>query len=233
MEARRLLIAENNEDIRLALSRALQSFHYVRCCSTGTEALNILRQEKPEMLVLDMTLPELDSLTLLETIAAENIRPMVLALVTYQSDYLEVSAHRLGISYFLMKPFTLSNIVRRILDMKDYLKSLPAKPTPEQLLETRLATLKILPQHPGYSVLVYVIVRMSEDPDNLLCKEVYLDAVRHFGLSRNAVESRIRRIIGSHCDLTAWQELFPDSVGLPSAGDFLKQMARLLREDVE
>ena len=233
MDAQRLLIAENNEDIRTALSRALQSFHYVRCCSSGKEALDILRREKPELLVLDMSLPEIDSLTLLETIAAENIRPMVLALTAYRSDYLEASAHRLGIAYILMKPFSLDAIVRRVLDMKDYLKALPAKPTAQQLLENRLAGLKILPRHSGYPVMSYVTIHLSADPDNLLCKEAYLDAARHFGLSYYAVETRIRRLIASHCDPDAWQELFPDSTGLPSAREFLQRMARLLRADLE
>ena len=124
MRAQRLLIAESNEDLRLLLSRELQAFHYVRCCGTGMEALQILRQEKPDMLILNMLLPELDGLTLLETIAAENIQPMVLALTSYRSDYLEDSAHRLGISCILLKPFSLETIVMRALDMKQHLKVL-------------------------------------------------------------------------------------------------------------
>lgn len=233
MDALRLLIADSSEDIRLALVRELNTFHYVRCCSTGTQALEILRREKPEMLVLSMSLPELDSLTLLETIAAENIRPMVLALTTYRSDYLEASAQRLGIEYIMMKPFQIDRLVHRILDMKQYLRSLPAKPTPEQLLEKHLERLNIRPGCQGYPIVSYTVVRMSADPDNLLGKEVYLDAARHFGISRTAVESKVRRVIERSWDPEIWKELFPDTSRAPSARVFLKQMARLLRRDLE
>lgn len=233
MEARRLLIAESNEDIRLALARELQRYYYVRCCATGTEALALIRQEQPELLVLSMSLPELDSLTLLETIAAENIRPMVLAITTYRSEYLESCAHRLGIGYILMKPFLTETIVHRILDMKEYLRSLPAKPSAQQLLDAQLQPLGILPLHQGYPIVSDAIIRMSADPDRLLCKEVYLDTARHFGTSHHAVESQVRRIIESNWNPESWQALFPDVHQHPTAKVFLKRMAHFLRQAME
>lgn len=233
MEARRLLIAENNEDLRLALARELQAFHYVRCCGTGTEALRILRQEQPELLVLGMSLPEIDSLTVLETIAAENIRPMVLAMTTYRSEYLEYAAHRLGIAYILLKPCQLDTIVRRVLDMKQYLRTLPAKPTPEQLLEEHLRPLGIRPHIDGYSMVVLSTVRMSDDPDRLMSKEVYRDVAKALGTTYSVVEKTVRRLIQSAYDPEAWQELFPDFAGPPTAKVFLRRMARLLRRDLE
>lgn len=233
MEARRLLIADNNEDLRLALARELQSFHYVRCCSTGTEALDILRREKPDLLVLGMSLPELDGLSLLETIAGENIRPMVLAMTTYDSDYLEACAYRLGVSYILKKPFHLETIVHRVLDMKQYLKSLPAKPTLEQLLADHLRPLGICPHQQGYPILSDAIIRLSADPGRLLCKQIYLDTASRFGTTYNAVESLIRRMIENSYDPETWKELFPDSSHHPTAKVFLKRMAYLLRETME
>lgn len=233
MEARRLLIAESNEDIRLALARELQRHYYVRCCTTGTEALELIRQERPELVVLSMSLPELDSLTLLETIAAENIRPMVLATTAYHSDYLESCAHRLGIGYILRKPFLVDTIVHRVLDMKEYLHSLPAKPSDQQLLTTLLQPLGILPMHQGYAIAEFAIIRMSADPDRLLCKEVYLDTARHFGTSHHAVESQIRRLMENSWDPDRWQSLFPDTHQHPTAKVFLKRMAQLLRQAME
>lgn len=233
MEARRLLIAENNEDLRLALARELQGFHYVRCCGTGTEALEILRREKPDMLVLSMSLPEIDGLTLLETIAGENIRPMVLAITNYHSDYLEACSYRLGVSYILRKPFPLENAVHRVLDMKQYLKSLPAKPTVEQTLADCLRPLGICPHQQGYPILSDAIIRLSADPDSLLCKQIYLDTASHFGTTYNAVESLIRRTIENSYNPQTWQDLFPDISHHPTAKVFLKRIAYLLRDTLE
>ncbi len=66
---RKLLIADCSEDYRTALANALTDHYHVLCCRTGTEALDILRRENPDILVLDLMLPELDGLTLLERAA--------------------------------------------------------------------------------------------------------------------------------------------------------------------
>ena len=76
---RKLLIADCNEDYRAALAAALSSQYHVLCSRTGTEALALLYQEQPDIFLLDLMLPELDGLTLLERAYADNIRPMVLA----------------------------------------------------------------------------------------------------------------------------------------------------------
>lgn len=233
MEARRLLIAESNEDLCLVLAQALQSFHYVRCCRTGKEALRILRQEKPDILVLNMLLPEMDGLMLLETIASENIRPMVLALTTYRSDYLEASAHRLGVSCILMKPFSVNAIVSRVLDMKEYLRSLPPKRTPEMILAELLAPLGIVPGSSGYPVLHDAIVFSSRSPEPFLCKTVFLDTAKHHNTTVHAVESSIRRTIESSWDPDTWQQYFPQLSTRPTARVFLRQMAHIFRNAVE
>lgn len=233
MEARRLLIAENNEDLRLALARELQAFHYVRCCGNGKDALQLLRTEKPDLLVLNMCLPELDGLTLLETIASENIRPMVLAMTTYRSDYLAASAERLGVSYILMKPSALENIVHRVLDMKDYLRTLPPRRTPERILEELLEPLGIHSHLRGYAILREAIFLMAAEPVPPLNKAIYLDTARNCGTTFHSVESTIRRLIESSWNPDTWQIHFPDTAKHPRSRDFLIRMSRLFREAVE
>ena len=233
MEAQRLLIAESNEDLRLALARELQTFYYVRCCSTGTEALTLLRKERPELLVLGMCLPEIDGLTLLETIASESIRPMVLAMTTYHSDYLESAAYRLGVSYILLKPFSLETVVHRVLDMKQYLKALPPKRTPELIIEELLQPLGIHPQIHGYNFLRQAIILMAAEQELPQCKAVYLDTAKYCNTTFHSVESAIRRIIENHWDPDTWQTYFPGTDRHPSAKTFLAQIARRFREAIE
>ncbi|MBP3683664.1 MAG: response regulator [Oscillospiraceae bacterium] len=233
MNGQRLLIAESNEELRLALARELQTFHYVRCCSTGMEALELIRNEQPDLLVLSMSLPELDGLTLLETIAAENIRPMVLALTSYRSDYLEASAYRLGVAYILLKPASLETIVHRVLDMKQHLKSLPAKPTPEQILETLLKPLGLHPQLQSYLYLQTAIILMAADLPSPLCKRIYLDTARRCGATYHAVESAIRHTVETFWDPNTWKIYFPDTARHPTAKVFLIKMAHLFREAME
>ena len=73
---RKLLIADCNEDYRTALDNALKDQYHVLCCRTGTEAWELLHREHPDIFVLDLMLPELDGLTLLERCCADGIRPI-------------------------------------------------------------------------------------------------------------------------------------------------------------
>ena len=233
MEARRLLIAESNEDLQLALARRLQNFHYVRCCSTGTEALTLLRKEKPDLLVLNMCLPELDGLTLLETIAAENIRPMVLVLTTFHSDYLAAEAHRLGVAHILIKPAALDHIVHHVLHMNEFLKALSPRRTPEQLLQEILAPLGIHPGLRGYYILQEAIFLLLCEPVPPQSKVLYRDTARKCNTTFSAVESTIRRMLESHWNPETWNRYFPDSTRRPASRDFLITLSRLLQEAME
>ena len=61
MDAMKLLIADGNEEFRRALAAELQGAYHVRCCGDGKEALSLLRSFVPDVLVLDLMLPELDA----------------------------------------------------------------------------------------------------------------------------------------------------------------------------
>lgn len=233
MRAQRLLIAESNEDLRLLLSRELQAFHYVRCCGTGMEALRILRQEKPDMLILNMLLPELDGLTLLETIAAENIRPMVLALTSYRSDYLEDSASRLGVSCILLKPFSLETIVMRALDMKQHLNALPPRPTPESLLQQLLQPLSIRPEDSHYAFVTDAILTVTAASEFPQCKVLYREIAKRHSTTVNTVESGIRHLLDSAWSQQQWDSCFPGLRCRPSNKVFLQKMSSLLRQAME
>ena len=72
----KLLIADCSEDYRLALSAVLSGQYQVLCCRSGTEALTLLHQERPDILVIDLMLPELDGVTVLERAQADNIQKL-------------------------------------------------------------------------------------------------------------------------------------------------------------
>lgn len=78
MDAMKLLIADGNEEFRRALAAELQGAYHVRCCGDGKEALSLLRSFVPDVLVLDLMLPELDGISLLQSAASAGLCPMVL-----------------------------------------------------------------------------------------------------------------------------------------------------------
>ena len=78
MEKGRVLIAEGSEELALHLSEMLLGSYQVRCCSDGHEAQKLLSQFQPDVLVLDVMLPGVDGLTLLQRALEQGIRTRVL-----------------------------------------------------------------------------------------------------------------------------------------------------------
>ena len=69
METMTLLIADSSEEFRNNLINALQGNYRIQSCQTGKEALEILRNATPDLLIMDLMLPELDGLTLLQVLS--------------------------------------------------------------------------------------------------------------------------------------------------------------------
>lgn len=228
---RKLLIADCNEDFRLALLDALQAHFQVFSCRTGTEALSLLRREAVDVLVLDLMLPEVDGLTLLEQAAAERISPKVLAFDPLLSPYVQESAQRLGICYLIRKPCELSAVVKRIMDIS---KCAPAPLYPhhhEIHTASLLNTLRFRPNHDGFGYLCKAIPILATDPNQKLTKEIYPVVAKLFDRTPGNVERSIRNAIEvawANRDPEEWKQYFPDPHRNPTNALFISTMAKQL-----
>ncbi len=103
----RLLVADDNKVNRLLLGRTLElQGHRVSSADNGRRALEMLRGERFDLLLLDLEMPELDGFALLEIIAADAVLREVPVIVT---SSLEGVAHvarciELGADDYLHKP---------------------------------------------------------------------------------------------------------------------------------
>ena len=102
MEQRRLLIADRSEDFCRQLQSILRWVCDVHICTTGSKALTMLPQLHPDVLVLDLMLPELDGISLLKALSLTPDRPLILATTCLASDYILVTAEKLDVRYLLM-----------------------------------------------------------------------------------------------------------------------------------
>lgn len=228
---RKLLIADFNEEFRTALAVALQEQYHVLCCKSGTEALALLYQEQPDILVLDLMLPELDGLTLLERISANGICPMVLAATPIFSDYVNSCAQRLGIEYIVRKPCDIEALVCRIRDLSRRLKVPESKADPVACVSNLLLSLNISTKHDGFSYLREAIVLMSKDPAQSITKVLYPEVARICGCNKDNVERSIRTALGSAWkkrDKDLWETYFPNAEHRPSNAVFISRLTEAL-----
>jgi DNA-binding response OmpR family regulator len=122
MKRASILVTDDQSTIRLMVRTALESDGYmVREACNGKEALDAIKAEPPDLMVLDMNMPVLDGMAVLEhlkSVAAERA-PRVIVLTAYGSIPAAVKATRLGAAEFLEKPVTpaeLRRTVRSVLE---------------------------------------------------------------------------------------------------------------------
>lgn len=228
---RKLLIADCNEDYRTALAAALDSQYHVLCCRSGTEALALLHQEHPDIFVLDLMLPELDGLTLLERISAKGICPMVLAATPIFSDYVFSCAQRLGIEYLVRKPCAIEAIASRVQDLSRRLKAPEPKTDPANYISNLLLSLGISTKHNGYTYLREGILLMAKDPAQSVTKMLYPEIAHICGCQKENVERSIRTALDrawAKRDELKWQKYFPNAENRPSNAVFISRLAEAL-----
>jgi len=104
----KVLIVDDSVIIRQAIQKYLDEFNIevVGTAEDGKVALDLFREKHPDIVTLDITMPEMDGLTVLEEMMRidPNVRVMVVTALSDKSTGLK--AIKLGARSFLPKPFT-------------------------------------------------------------------------------------------------------------------------------
>ena len=112
--APRVLVVEDDEDIAQALQRSLRMEGYeVRAAADGRSALEHGRSFAPDLVILDLGLPEIDGLEVARALRAEDDVPI---LILTARDALDSRVEGLdaGADDYLVKPFDFGELVARI-----------------------------------------------------------------------------------------------------------------------
>jgi DNA-binding NtrC family response regulator len=104
-EKARILIIDDEESIRMAFVSFLQSKGY-HCmeAETGINGLNLVQTDVPELVLLDMNLPDMDGVDVLREIKKENEFVVVIMVTAFGTIEKAVQALKLGAENFLTKP---------------------------------------------------------------------------------------------------------------------------------
>jgi response regulator NasT len=108
---RRILIADDEPLIRLDLREMLTALGYqvVGEANDGATAVRLARETCPDIVIMDIQMPELNGLDAAQILTAENIAP-VLLLTAYSQKELVERAQQVGVVGYLVKPFRDSDI---------------------------------------------------------------------------------------------------------------------------
>lgn len=110
----RILIVDDEPQIRRFLRAGLppHGFDLIEA-SSGAEALKLFAKEKPDVLVLDLGLPDRDGFTIIEQVRASSLMPIL--VLSARSDVEgKVKAFELGADDYVTKPFDMSELLARL-----------------------------------------------------------------------------------------------------------------------
>jgi two-component system alkaline phosphatase synthesis response regulator PhoP len=112
-----IMVVDDNPDIITIVKTILEGKGYtVLSASSGLELLNMLKNQKPDLIILDIMMPEMDGLEVLSRLkAVTDTATIPVILLTAKVQYEDVlGGYKLGADYYITKPFTSTQLVNGI-----------------------------------------------------------------------------------------------------------------------
>ena len=114
---RTITVVDDNPDIVTIVKTILEGKGYeVVCASSGQELFNDLGDHKPDLIILDIMMPQMDGLEVLTRLkGATETASIPVILLTAKVQYEDVlGGYKLGADYYITKPFTSTQLLNGI-----------------------------------------------------------------------------------------------------------------------
>ncbi|MBB6048530.1 response regulator [Armatimonas rosea] len=115
MEPLRIVIADDEPIIRMDLRRTLENMGHIVAgeAGDGRQAIEVTRELKPDVVILDVKMPQMDGIDAAKVISTEGVAP-VLLLTAYSDRELVERAKDAGVFAYLIKPFKEADLMPAI-----------------------------------------------------------------------------------------------------------------------
>ena len=259
MEKLNVAIADDNEKMVEVLGQIIEEdkdLELVGKAHNGEEICNIIREKEPDVVVLDIIMPKMDGLAVMEKFANDKSLkkiPSFIVVSAVGQERITENAFNLGADYYILKPFDNQMLLnrikhvrrageRRIRQIGRQPERTEDNPVPVRNLETDVTNIihEIgVPAHiKGYQYLRDAIVMVVEDMDLLgaVTKELYPAIAKQNKTTPSRVERAIRHAIEvawNRGRLETINDLFGYTVqhdkGKPTNSEFIAIIADKLR----
>ncbi|HHW14096.1 MAG TPA: sporulation transcription factor Spo0A [Firmicutes bacterium] len=241
----RIVMADDSGDLCEIVGQAVkrrQDMELVGVAHDGRETLSLLRRHEPDVLLLDLIMPGLDGIGVLEQLPELGLpkRPKVIVFTSVSAESLANQVLSLGADYYIIKPFQPEMLCTRIWQVVHEPGKSPGR-RPASLVEavTRiLRRLEVPPEFKGAGYLREAVLLVLEDERNLaeVTKRLYPEIGQRFGVSASVVERNLRHVIEhtwTYGNVDALYEVFGATVransGKPTNSSFIARLADLVR----
>lgn len=214
----KIVIADDNKDYLIILYEYLSKFNnfeVVGIANNGLEAIDIITEKNPDIVIMDIIMPKLDGIGVLEKVKSLHFKkePSFIMLSALGQYHIVQMAISLGAKFFIMKPFNLDDLGARISQIQsfDNVKISNINNSIDDLIQinndsyssTDIIIKKMLneigiPSHlKGYNYLFHAIKLVLNDISaiNSITKIIYTNIAKDFNTTPTRVERTIRNSI--------------------------------------
>lgn len=265
MRKLKVLIADDDKEYADVLARVLaqrENLSVIGCAYDGLEAVSMIEAGQPDVLILDIIMPNLDGIGVLERMGRMKIakRPTVIVVSAIRNDKITNNAVALGADYFMQKPISFEVLLDRIemfaKNSEDNeeenskienriipLKAPESEPVNIEMMVTEIIHEIGIPAHiKGYQYLRHAIIMVIDNLDiiNSITKELYPTVAKDFNTTPSRVERAIRHAIEVAWDRGDTEVLnsffgytIANSKGKPTNSEFIAMIADKLRLQIK
>ena len=232
----KVVLTEVNEDARFMLQAALERtgrFVVVGATGDGSQVQPLVKETKPDLLLLDMILPGLDGLSILRRLD-EKDRPGIVTISHMYTQDMLTEAGRLGVSIFINKPYQESGVVQ----LAESRGAQGPAPGLEELVTSIIHEVGVPAHIKGYQYVREAIMITVENMDviNSVTKVLYPEVAKRYNTTPSRVERAIRHAIEvawDRGDLETLQKFFGYTVsnakGKPTNSEFIAMISDRIR----
>lgn len=225
----RLLIADSSELFAEALTNSLQADFDIRACFDGDEALTLLNTFRPDAMIIHLSLPFRDGLSVMQD--AVFLPPVILALTNILNPHIDTACLALGVHALMISP-TLNTVISGLF--RALCSHVPGADNPRTQTQIRLRALGFSSQLEGYRLLCTGLPLYLRNRTQKLSMELYPAIAAICGISTEAVEHSIRNAIEnawSVRDPLVWEKYFPGARKAPANHAFLARLAEITADE--
>ena len=247
----KVIIADDSTELEQTCAKILKGYvmDVILCEKDGKRVLEFTKRYKPDIIVADVFMPNLDILGVLDELSNidENDRPIVMAMSSSDNERLERETLKAGAGYYLLKPFDMNTMAERIIKLSGWrnsnspivVKDNVVTDTDLQLLITEIIHQIGVPAHiKGYHYLREAIMLSVKNSEviNSVTKLLYPTVAKKHDTTSSRVERAIRHAIEvawDRGDLDVLNSYFGYTIqndrGKPTNSEFIAMISDKLR----
>ena len=267
-EKTKVLIADDNYDFGITLKNYLKNdeqIEIVGIAMDGEDAYAQIISKKPDIVLLDVIMPHLDGIGVLEQVSKTQLlkRPIFIMVSAVGQDKITQKAIGLGADYYIVKPFDITLLIKRIKEIENYkpednntnyivgseikaqyvqINNKNDKENLEALVTNVIHEVGVPAHIKGYQYLREAIIMVVNNINiiNQITKELYPEIAYKFKTTPSRVERAIRHAIEvawGRGDQRTVESIFGYTVnaqkGKPTNSEFIAMIADKLRLEMK